>query len=93
MLTDGIELTSVVPLRETHDAAEILALAGGVAAAAGSPWGNAFSRAGNLSASEGSFDGAQASALVDGGRYTLEPVADGGLGEGVDRADEAGAGE
>ncbi|MCI0458820.1 MAG: HAD-IC family P-type ATPase [Gemmataceae bacterium] len=76
VLTDGVELTRVVPLWENLEVAEVLTLAGGVAAAAGSPWGNVFSRIGNIPATEGSFDGAQARASVDGVRYTLGPAAE-----------------
>jgi calcium-translocating P-type ATPase len=75
VLTDGLEVASVLSLGEGCKAPEILALAGGVAAASGSPWGNAFPRAG-ASAAEGSFNGLWAAAVVDGVRYTLGPPED-----------------
>jgi calcium-translocating P-type ATPase len=76
VLTDGLEVAKVLSLGEGCEATEILALAGGVAAAAGSPWGNAFPRAGQATATEGSFNGLWAAALVDGVRYTLGPPED-----------------
>src|SRR5260221_13633146 len=42
LLTDGLELSGAWPMTNDYDTAEILALAAGVAAAAGSPWGGAF---------------------------------------------------
>ena len=74
LLMDGLELTSALPLIEDVDTSELLALAGGIAAAAGSPWGDAFRAAGNMSAIDGAFDGKVATASVEGVRYTLGPV-------------------
>jgi len=86
LLADGLEVCSVLLLNETSDngtghdgmgdneagdAAELLSLAAGIAAAAGSPWGHAFPPAGRVEATEGSFDGHVATALVEGVRYTL----------------------
>jgi cation-transporting ATPase I len=79
VLTDGLEVASVIPLGETPDSGEVLALAAGIAAAAGSPWGNAFPQAGAVPASEGTFNGLWAAASVEGVRYTLGPPEDGNL--------------
>ena len=76
LLTDRLELTSALPLTGDYDAAEILARAAGVAAAAGSPWGGVFRTTGSLPATHGSFDGRTATAYAEGVRYTLGPVED-----------------
>jgi calcium-translocating P-type ATPase len=76
VLTDGLELAGVLPLDEGCDAPRIQALAAAVSAAAGSPWGNAFPRGGNLTGTAGGFNGMWAEALVDGCRYTLGPPED-----------------
>src|SRR5262249_31573473 len=81
-VTDGLEAHAAVPLRDDLDAAELLALAAGIAAAAGFPWGRAFPRANLRAATHGRFDGATASAAVDGERHTLSPLEE---GEGGDR--------
>ena len=88
LLTRGLELTAVLPLTATGEAAELQALAAGVDAAAGSPWDAAFPPAGRAEASEGRFDGGVASATVDGTRWTLGPVeaaAGGGSGSALAR--------
>ena len=84
VLTDGIELTGVVPLTETREATDVQSLAAGVAAASGSPWGAAFRAAGGTPATEGSFDGTTASATIGGARYTLGPLQ---AGENLPAAD------
>lgn len=76
VLTDGLELGSVLPLTETHDASGILARAAGVAAAAGSPWGDALRATSAKTATDGTFDGEVAAARVGGVRYSLRPVGD-----------------
>jgi cation-transporting ATPase I len=76
VLTDGLEVASVLPLDDTLDPAEVLALASGIAAAAGSPWGNAFPRAGSAAASDATFNGMWATATVQGARYVLGPPED-----------------
>ena len=73
VLADGFEVGSVRPLDEAAEAGELVGLAGAVSAAAGSPWGNAFPHANVAAASDGTFDGHTAAALVDGVRYTLGP--------------------
>ncbi len=82
VLTDGLELAGVLPLDDGIDAARVTSLAAGVSAAAGSPWGHVFPRAGAAAATEGRFNGMWAEALVDGCRYTLGPPEE--LPEGAD---------
>lgn len=74
ILTDGWEVAHVVPLTESYDASAILAMATEVAAAAESPWGNAFPVVGGGPATTGAFDGGVATASVEGARYSLGPV-------------------
>ena len=76
LLTNGLELTAVLMLDEACEPGDVQALAAGVAAAAGSPWGRVFPPAGLADASEGRFDGAAASARIGGERYVLGPVAE-----------------
>jgi calcium-translocating P-type ATPase len=76
LLTNRLELKTVLPMVEEHDEPQLLALAAGIAGAAGSPWGGAFKIAESLSATNGSFDGYVALAYVEGVRYTLGPVKD-----------------
>jgi cation-transporting ATPase I len=76
VLADGFELVSVVPLLKSAEASEVLARAAGIAAAAGSPWGNAFPAAGGIAATEGTFDGRIAAAYAGGVRYSLGPAQD-----------------
>jgi calcium-translocating P-type ATPase len=71
-----LEITTVLPLEEGLDDAQVLALAGGIAAAAGSPWGSIFRRADNAPATAGTFNGLWAAAAVAGVRYTLGPPED-----------------
>lgn len=81
VLTDGFELSSVVPLEEEHDVARATELAAAVAGAAGWPWGggralgiaSAGVSPGGL-AEEGSFDGRVATARIAGVTYALGPV-------------------
>ncbi|HZB98298.1 MAG TPA: HAD-IC family P-type ATPase, partial [Candidatus Sulfotelmatobacter sp.] len=75
-LTDGLEVNGVVPQVEGYEASEVLALASGVAAAAGSPWGRAFPVADRVAATDGGFNGETATARIKDTRYTLGPVKD-----------------
>ncbi|HZC13622.1 MAG TPA: hypothetical protein VE270_06345, partial [Thermoleophilaceae bacterium] len=75
-LTQGLEVNGVLPQVEGCDAAEILALASGVAAAARSPWGRAFPAAGRVPATDGAFDGETATARIKEEWYSLGPVED-----------------
>src|SRR5919107_1606550 len=53
VITDGLEVSGVLPQVEGYDATEILGLASGIAAAAGLPWGRAFPAAGGGTAGGG----------------------------------------
>ncbi len=77
LLTDALELVSVFPLTEHDNRAQIQALAGTVATAAGSPWGGAFRATSQLAATEGAFDGQTATARIDHIRYWLGPLQEG----------------
>ena len=68
VLTDGLEVAGVMPPAGSLDATAIMALASGVSAGAGSPWGNAFPRVGSETATDGSFNGLWAKARVMGER-------------------------
>jgi len=73
-LTDRrLEVAKVISLRDDLEGADVLAIAAGVAAASGSPWGPAFPVAGRSPASEGSFASDCASAQVGGSRLSLGP--------------------
>jgi cation transport ATPase len=76
VLTDGLEVAGVVPLRERLDIADVLGLAGEVSCSAGMPWGDAFPRECDMPAGEGSFNGLWATGVVRGVRYTLGPPED-----------------
>ena len=76
VLTDGLEVAGVMPSAGSLDATAIMALASGVSAGAGSPWGNAFPRVGSETATDGSFNGLWAKARVMGEDYTLGPPED-----------------
>ena len=76
LLTSRLELNTVLPMAGEYDELNLLALAAGMAGAAGSPWGGAFKAADSLPATNGSFDGYTALAYVEGVRYTLGPVKD-----------------
>lgn len=73
LLTEGVELSSAQPLSGAHDSQEIISLASGISAAAGSPWGNAFPVAGHSPAVNGAFDGQAATATVGETRFSLAP--------------------
>lgn len=73
VITDGLEVTTVLPLDENLDVPQLLALAGNVAVAAGSPWGGVFRTAASLEGVDGSFDNLGATAVVHGVRYHLGP--------------------
>ncbi|HMJ37166.1 MAG TPA: HAD-IC family P-type ATPase [Baekduia sp.] len=81
-LCDGWELREAVATGEGHDTAGVLALAGAVAAAAGSPWGTAVPGNARAMPADGAFDGRVASASVDGERWTVGPEED-GRGDGA----------
>jgi cation-transporting ATPase I len=76
LIADRFETTTVAPLVAGVDTTELLTLAGGVAAAAGSPWAGAFRAAVGVEASEGHFDGAVATARIQDVAYNLAPLDD-----------------
>ncbi len=73
ILCDGLELSRIILLDKKGDAAELLSLAAGIAAASGTPWGGVFPAANRAPAQNGSFkaQGGIASATVSSTRYTL----------------------
>jgi cation transport ATPase len=79
VLSDGLEVATILPLVENREAASLLQVAAGISAAAGLPWGNAFPRTTSAAVSEGSFNGLWARASIDGVPYTLGPPEDGPL--------------
>jgi calcium-translocating P-type ATPase len=76
LLTAGLEIAEVLPPSEILLAADVLALASLISAAAGAPWGSAFPKSGHAQVSGGTFNGLWATATVDGVRYTLGPPED-----------------
>jgi cation-transporting ATPase I len=89
VLTDGLEVTTVLPLDESLSESEVLALAGSMSAAAGSPWGSIFPR--TEKRAEGAFNGLWITASVEGKRYILGPPDDPpAVGEAVERQAEGG---
>jgi calcium-translocating P-type ATPase len=91
VLTDRLEITTVLPLEDTLDAPQVLALAGGLSAAAGCPWGDVFPTSGNAPATDGAFNGLWITASVQGVRYILGPPDDPpAIGEAVERRHEGG---
>jgi calcium-translocating P-type ATPase len=84
VLTDGFELTGIVPLDEEQDVAELTDLAAAVAAAAGWPWGGGRAlgtaptgTSTGVLPEEGHFDGRVATATIEGVSYTLGPAGPG----------------
>jgi cation-transporting ATPase I len=78
LITDRLELSNAIPMGEDMESSEMIALAAGVAAAAGSPWGGVFRTASSIRAESGSFDGYSAKATIEGIAYSLGPVEDWG---------------
>jgi cation-transporting ATPase I len=89
-LTDGLEISGVLPLVEAYDASELLSRAAAVAAAAGSPWGGVFRAAGTALAAEGAFDGEVATAQIGDVRYSLRAAGDGDRGPEISRLRHGG---
>ena len=90
-LTNGLEVNAVLPQVDAMGASEVLALAAGIATAAGSPWGRAFPAAGRVPATDGTFDGQTATAEIGGARYFLGPLADSALIPAAARLRERGS--
>jgi calcium-translocating P-type ATPase len=76
LLSDGLEVGGVLPLAAGWAPDDVLIFATSVSAAAGSPWGSAFSLASIAQVSDARFNGLWATATVDGERYTLGPPED-----------------
>jgi calcium-translocating P-type ATPase len=76
LLCDGLELVEVRTPSPAVLASEVLAVAAIVSAAASSPWGNVFGKAGHAIVSGGEFNGLWATATVDGVQYALGPPED-----------------
>jgi cation-transporting ATPase I len=76
LIADRFEVANVVSLDSDLETPELIALAGSVAVAAGSPWGGAFRTAADMAASDGHFDGSSARATVRGSIYALSPIDD-----------------
>jgi magnesium-transporting ATPase (P-type) len=75
LLTDGLEIAAVVPVGENR-IDDLVTIAAGLDSAAGSPWGSAFPQQDWFLASEGSFNGLWATAVVGGVHCTLGPPED-----------------
>lgn len=75
LLTDHFQVSGVIPLIETDEAADIPAIAAAIAGASGAPWGSAFPSA-RLTASDGAFNGKVAVAALGGVRYSLGMLED-----------------
>jgi len=78
LLSDGLELSEVVPIHQKGETNAMLAQAAGVASAAGSPWGGIFGTMEKSPATQGHFDGKTATASLDGVGFTLGPIEDWG---------------
>jgi calcium-translocating P-type ATPase len=76
LLTDGLEIAGLLLLPKPAEAPKVLALMAAIHAAAGAPWGHPFPPPGQVSATDGGFNGLWASAVVDGFHYTLGPPED-----------------
>ncbi len=91
VLTDGLEITTVLPLHEDLDVGDVLTLASGLSAAAGSPWGDVFPSSDKTTASDGSFNGLWVSATMQGVRYILGPPEDPpAIGEAIEKRHRGG---
>jgi magnesium-transporting ATPase (P-type) len=76
LLTDGLEVAVLLALEDPTAAPAVLALAAGISNAARSPWGNVFPARKAVHATEGSFNGLWATAVVNGEKYYLGPPED-----------------
>jgi calcium-translocating P-type ATPase len=74
ILSDELEISSIVPLAEQYTEQDILSYATSIATVAGSPWGRVFRSMSNIVAIHGSFDGTVAVADIEGIRYNLGPA-------------------
>jgi cation-transporting P-type ATPase I len=76
LLTDGLEVADLMAVEDGGSAPTVMALAAGISSAARSPWGNVFTSHKPVHATEGSFNGLWATAVVDGETYYLGPPED-----------------
>jgi calcium-translocating P-type ATPase len=76
LLCDGLEIAEVRTPSPAVMPDEVVAVAAIVSAAAGSPWGNVFGKAGHAVVSGSDFNGLWATATVDGVQYALGPPED-----------------
>src|SRR5919106_6344622 len=76
LLLRGYEVGDALVLSESHTQGDLLSLAKGVSVAAENPWGNLFPRIDSAEMTDGEFDGGNATARLDGVRYTLGPPDD-----------------
>ena len=91
VLTDGLEITTVLPLDEALDAPQVLALAGQVSGRGGLPLGRGLPPPARLGRRTGTFNGLWAAASVQGVRYTLGPPEDPpAIGEAVELRHQGG---
>ena len=74
LLTDGVEVSEVVPLQPGMDSDRVLKLAAMLSHACGEPWGPAFAETDQGPASDGSFDGRTAVGRVGGTVYQLRQL-------------------
>lgn len=74
VLTDGVELTGVLPMNETLEMTEVQDIAAAVSGAAGSPWGPAFRASRQSIGEDGGFTDGVARGKVRERHYTLGPV-------------------
>jgi magnesium-transporting ATPase (P-type) len=76
LLTDGLEVAAVLAPEGPAAGPEVLALAAGISAAARSPWGPVFAVRQAVHATEATFNGLWATAVVGGQKYYLGPPED-----------------
>lgn len=74
LLTDGKEIDQVLPVATDVDRDMLLTLAASIGTASGAPLGMALPAANPLHAVDGAFDGRDASARINGLRFTLRPA-------------------
>jgi magnesium-transporting ATPase (P-type) len=76
LVTEGLEVAVLLALAHPASAPAVLALVAGISTAARSPWGNVFRPNKIVHATEGTFNGLWATAVVDGEKYYLGPPED-----------------
>jgi calcium-translocating P-type ATPase len=76
LVTDGLEVAVLLALENPAAGPSVMALAAGISIAARSPWGNVFGSRKAVHATDGSFNGLWATAVVEGEKYYLGPPED-----------------